>query len=346
MKQWITLALGASLLIGCDKEKTSNGHDLGNKGEAISVTTIAVKKQVFEDWQEFTADLRGSKDVMLVTRVGGKLDQLAKVGQRVAAGQSLCSIENSRFQAMVSQAQAALDLAKSEDVRMKANVDAGSLGKDVLLKSKLDVENAKVALINAQTNLRDNQCPAPFGGVVVSRQVEDFQFVSPGVPVLRLAQDDRFEAVVAIPEMQSRFLKPGQSAQFSLATDANIKVDAKLKNIDLASDARTRTYKARLEIPNRSGLKIGMVGRVRILINSYADAILVPSSALLRMQTGIFAMVVGKDGKAEQRKLEIAETSGEQVRVVSGLNEGDKLIASGAFRLTPGTNLKVEERKQ
>lgn len=344
MKLMWTTALLSLALLGCGKEKSSNGHDLVKNGEAIAVTATTLKAQKFENWQEFSADLRGSEDVQLVTRIGGKLERLAKVGQRVGAGQSLCGIETSRYQAMVNQAQAALALAQSEDNRMRANVQAGSLGKDALLKTKLDIENARVALVNAQTNLRDNQCPAPFAGVVVSRAAEDFQFVAPGMPLLRLANDQKLEAVISIPEMQARFLKAGQTAQFSLVTDPNVQLTARIANVDLAADARTRTYKARLEIPNQGGLKIGMVGRVRILTSTYEQAIMIPSAAVLRMQDGIYAMVVGTNSKAEQRKLELGESSGKMVHVLSGLAPGDKLVSSGAFRLTAGTALKVQEQ--
>lgn len=346
MQKWMTTSLCAALLVGCGKEKASNGHDLVQKGESIAVTAMTLKTQKFENWQEFTADLKGAQDIQLVTRIGGKLEKLAKVGQRFGAGQSLCGIETSRYQAMVNQAQAALVLAQSEDNRMRANVQAGSIGKDALLKTKLDIENARVALMNAQTNLRDNQCPAPFAGVVVSRTAEDFQFVAPGSSLMRLADDRNLQAVIAVPEMQARFLRAGQNAQFSLVTDPSVQITARISDMDLAADARTRTYKARLTIPNQGGLKIGMVGRVKILTSSYDNAIVVPSSALLRMQNGIFAMVVGKDSKAESRALEIGETAGSQVHVLKGLNAGDRLISSGAFRVTAGTALQVQEQKQ
>jgi membrane fusion protein (multidrug efflux system) len=96
---------------------------------------------------------------------------------------------------------------------------------------------------------------------------------------------------------------------------------------------------ARIEIINRDNrLRPGMVGRARILRKTYSNALVVPSTALLRLQNGVSAMVA-ENGVARKRELTVGAVSEEGVLVLNGLRAGDKLIVSGAFQLTDGSRI-------
>jgi membrane fusion protein (multidrug efflux system) len=341
-------ALSSLVWVGCGEEKTdkaatsqsSSVEDSTAKAQVVKVVVQEIKTERFEDWQEYPAELRGIEDAILTTRTGGKISKIAKIGDRVSKGQSLCHIESDRFAAMTSQAQSALKMAENEQRRLQVHVDSGSIGKDALIKAKFDIESARVQLLQAKSAEEENRCIAPFSGVVVSRQAETWQFLNPGSPILRLARSDRYEAVLSMPEIQALGHKPGQKAEFFLATDHNTRFEGRLAELDLAADARSRTFTARVELPGKPALRPGMVGKVRVLKGVDENAILVPSNAILRLKDGMVAMVAGANGKAEQRSVVVAETQGSQMRVISGLKPGDKLIVAGAFRLGNGTPIK------
>jgi RND family efflux transporter MFP subunit len=150
---------------------------------------------------------------------------------------------------------------------------------------------------------------------------------------------DRLEAVILIPETRAFSYAEGMRAEFRLLQNENRPYKGNLTSLDRAVEARTRTVTARIEIDNKDRLlKPGMVGRVRILGRTYSKAVMVPSSALLRLQNGIFAMIV-ENGVARQRIVKVGASTEEKTQILEGLKAGDLLIVSGAFQVSDGTKV-------
>ncbi len=337
------LAAIGLLIAGCGG-KPGAGSEGGNavpgeQSDSGSVRVVAdtVKPMPFEDWGRYSADLRGIRDVTLTSGQGGRVINVSEVGTRVKEGQGLCDIESEKYRAMYLQAQSALELAKGELERSKANIEKGYVGAAAKDKADLDFQSARVALLQSQMAYQDSRCQAPFSGVLVSRNIEKFQTVAPGQPTVRIAQTDKLEAIIAIPESESFDYRDGQTAEFSLIQDTTQVFQGKIRSIDKAVESRNRTVTARLEIENRDGkLRPGMVGRARILRAKLDSAIVVPSDAVLRLQEGPSVMVI-REGRAVRVPIELGPATGKSVMIRSGLNAGDVLITSGAFQVTDGT---------
>jgi RND family efflux transporter MFP subunit len=341
---YVTLfALTAAILMaGCQKkgEKGKEGAVGEDSAAAVRVVVVPAKASPFEDWGNYSADLRGSDDATLSAPVqGGRVATVSEVGMAVKTGQALCDIESQRYQAMMLSAKSAMEVAKGELDRQKVNVDKGFVGKAVLDQAELGFQQARVALLQAQRTYEDSRCQAPFSGVLVSRMVERFQTVAPGAPTVRIAATARLQAVVAIPESEARDFREGQTAEFSLVQDSAHAFVGKLKSIDRAVEAHNRTVMARIDIPNSGNvLRPGMVGKTRILRKKYDKAIVVPSNAVLRLQEGTMVVIV-KDGKALQVPVRLGPAYGDNVVVESGLNEGDLMVTVGAFQVSSGTKV-------
>ncbi len=316
-----------------------SGKSASADSVGIRVVAVAVKTHPFEDWGVYSADLRGSQDAVLTAAMGGRVANIDEVGKAVKAGQGLCDIESAKYQAMLLQARSALELAKGELDRQKVNVEKGFVGKAVLDKAELDFQTARVSVLQSQRAFEDSRCQSPFNGVLVSRFIERYQTVAPGVPTVRIASVDRLEAVVSIPESEAREFKEGQLAQFTLMQDTAKVYTGRLTSIDRAVEAHNRTIMARIEIPNAGGLlRPGMVGRARILRKKYDQAVVVASNAVLRLQEGTMAMIA-RDGKALQVPVKLGPSSGDSVLVSSGLSAGDMLITVGGFQVSTGTKV-------
>ncbi len=328
------------LMMGCKKKgegKEGEGAE-AKPAATIRIVAKAVTAHPFEDWGNYSADLRGSEDATLAAPMqGGRVANVVEVGKPVKAGQALCDIESARYQAMLLQAKAAVDIAKGEVDRQKVNVDKGFVGNAAIDQAQFGFQQARVAMLQAQRAYEDSRCQSPFSGVMVSRLVERFQTVAPGQPTVRVAATNRLEAVVSIPESEARDFREGQTAEFSQVQDTAHAFAGKLKSIDRAVEGKNRTVMARIDIPNSGNvLRPGMVGRTRILRKKYPSAIVVPSNAVLRLQDGTMVMVV-KDGKALQVPVRLGPAYADSVVVESGLNAGDMLITVGAFQVSTGT---------
>lgn len=352
----LTVSVAALALHSCSaKEKPEE------KTGATSVDTAAVSVVVttiggtpWADWADYSADLRGAEDAILVTTAAGVVAQIAEVGRPVKAGQGLCDIETDRYKVQFEAAKSAVDANKASQVsakgeldRTKANVDAGSLG-----KAALDGVSAQFAgliaqgkaseaqMLAAKKQWEDSRCQAPFNGIVATRLVNRWQSVSPGTPTLRLVRNDRLEANFTVPEAEARDLKVGITVEFTGIDDAEHVFKGNVSSVDLAADVRNRTVGAKVLITNQGGrLRPGMVGKARLLRKRYEAAVVVPSAALLRQEKGVKAAIV-KDGVAKLVEVELGSAVGDSVLVKTGLKIGDKLIVQGAFRVSDGTRVK------
>jgi RND family efflux transporter MFP subunit len=332
----------AALLSGCGTAKASvmREQDRAMDSASIKVVVAKIEERSFDDWVSYPADLRGIEDANLIAPFqGGRVGAVQPIGSRVKAGESLCDIEGEKYDAALRAAQAQEKWAKSELDRASANVEKGSVGRSAIDAADLAYQNARMALAAAKRADQDCRCEAPFDGVLVSRSIDRYQTVAAGAPTVRLSRLDRFEAIVAIPETEAFSFREGMKTEFRLLQNPGRVYVGTLKSLDRAVDPRTRTATARIETENRDGqLRPGMVGRARILRRHYAEAILVPTTALLHFQNGTSAMVV-ENGVARQRTVTVAATVDEGALIAEGLMASDTLIVSGAFQVSGGTRV-------
>jgi membrane fusion protein (multidrug efflux system) len=113
---------------------------------------------------------------------------------------------------------------------------------------------------------------------------------------------------------------------------------------DLAFSRETGTFLMRAEVPNPEGdLRPGQFVRARLLGSMRPKAILVPKRAVLQGAQGSFVWVVGPEGKAELRPLELGDWYGDEWFVNEGLQAGEMVVVDGGIKVQPGAKLKVVE---
>jgi membrane fusion protein (multidrug efflux system) len=338
------VVLGVSILSAAGGQKgKKHAEDMAKQAAdsaTIKVVVADVKEVPFMDWGSYSADLRGIEDANLVAPMqGGRVNSIKPIGARVKAGESLCDIEGEKYGAALEAAKAQVEVTKGDLERDKINVEKGSLGRAVLDSRNLAYQNARMALATAQRAYEDCQCQAPFDGVLVSRSIEKYQTVSPGVPTVRLSRVDHLEAIIAIPETEAFSFEDGMKTEFRLLQRPDKAYEGRLSSLDRAVDTKSRTVTARIDIANVDGsLKPGMVGRASILRRSYKSAVVVPSTALLRLQNGISAMVI-ENGVARQRIVHVGPVGADSTLITDGLHSGDKLVVTGGFQISEGTRV-------
>jgi membrane fusion protein (multidrug efflux system) len=340
----VALSLALLTLAGCDGQKTKNSKGTQDKPQAdstlVKVVVADLKESPFEDWGSYSADLRGVEDATLNAPFqGGKVSSVKEVGTRFKAGDALCSIDGDKYGAALEAAKAQVEVTRGDLERATANVEKGSVGRSEIDRTNLAFQNSRVMLATAQRAYEDCQCQAPFDGILVSRNIEKHQSVAPGAPTVRVSRVDHLEAIIAIPETEAFSYVEGMKTDFRLLQHPEKAFEGRLTSLDRAVDAKSRTVTARIVVTNRDGsLKPGMVGRASILRHTFVKAIVVPSTALLRMQNGICAMVV-ENGIARQRKVIVGATTTDSSLITEGLREGDKLVVTGAFQVSDGTKV-------
>jgi len=348
-KSYIALSIGFLTMLvltgaqcGSETKKTpAASSKTAIDSAAVKVVVADVNEGPYEDWGSYSADLRGVEDANLIApSQGGRVNLLKPVGTTFKAGDALCDIDGDKYGAALEAAKAQVVVAKGDLDRATANVENGSLGRAAEDAANLAYQNAKMSLATAKRAYEDCQCQAPFDGILVSRNIEKYQTVAPGVQTVRVSRVNQLEAVIAIPETEAFSYSEGMKTEFRLLQNSQRSYDGILSSLDRAVDAKTRTVAARIIISNRDGtLRPGMVGRASILRKKYAKAIVIPSTALVRLQNGISAMIV-QNGIARQRIVKVSASNTDSSLISEGIRSGDTLIVTGAFQVSDGTKVK------
>ena len=181
---------------------------------------------------------------------------------------------------------------------------------------------------------------APAGGVVAELGVREGMAVSPGMTLFRIAGLDKVWAVAEVPEAQAARLVRGQAVAAVLQADAGQAFNGTLQEILPQVNAATRTLQARFEVDNRHGRLVpGMLLRLQ-LAGPKAARLLVPAEAVIRTGTRAVAIVLKESGHFEPREIRLGGDLGEQLEVLEGLAEGERVVASGQFLVDSEARLR------
>ncbi|MGJ3699930.1 efflux RND transporter periplasmic adaptor subunit [Variovorax sp. AFSI2.2] len=181
---------------------------------------------------------------------------------------------------------------------------------------------------------------APIDGVVAELGVREGVAVAPGTTLFRIAGLQKIWAVAEIPEAQAVRLARGQKAKAVLQADASQSFDGTLDEILPEINATTRTLKARFEVDNRNGkLTPGMLLRLQVA-GPAITRLVVPSEAVIRTGRRAVVIVRKADGAFEPRDVSLGADAGDDTEVVSGLSEGDQVVASGQFLIDSEARLR------
>ncbi|MNP94933.1 efflux RND transporter periplasmic adaptor subunit [Variovorax boronicumulans] len=181
---------------------------------------------------------------------------------------------------------------------------------------------------------------APSDGVVAELGVREGVAVTPGMTLFRIAGLEKVWAVAEIPEAQAVRLARGQKVRAVLQADAAQSFDGTLDEILPEVNAATRTLKARFEVDNRRGtLTPGLLLRLQVT-GPASTRLVVPSEAVIRTGKRAVVIVRKADGAFEPRDVSTGADLGDDTEVVSGLNEGDQVVASGQFLIDSEARLR------
>lgn len=181
---------------------------------------------------------------------------------------------------------------------------------------------------------------APSDGVVAELGVREGVAVTPGMTLFRIAGLEKVWAVAEIPEAQAVHLARGQKVKAVLQADATRSFDGTLDELLPEIGGPARTLKARFEVDNSNGgLTPGMLLRLRVA-GPVGTRLVVPAEAIIRTGRRAVVIVRRADGAFEPREVSPGAEQGDDTEVLSGLNEGEQVVASGQFLIDSEARLR------
>jgi len=203
--------------------------------------------------------------------------------------------------------------------------------------------SAKGKYQGAEAQLGYSEIHSPISGVVADRPLYPGEMAAAGTPLLTVMDISQVIAKAHIPQPEAAVLKVGDKATIT-APGEETSVEGKVSIISPALDPNSTTVEVWVQAKNpKEHLKPGTSVQVSMVAQSIADALIIPSVALLTGDDGATTvMVVGSDERAHQKPVKVGIRQGDQVQITDGLQAGDRVVASGAYGLPDNTKIKVE----
>ncbi len=206
----------------------------------------------------------------------------------------------------------------------------------------LDISDAQIAeLEHSRQPLKTLSVAAPIDGFVIEKMAVQGQMVDMGMKLYRLADLGIVWVIAQIYEQDLPFVQLGQEALVKLSSMPDREFHGRVTFVYPNVDEKTRTARVRMEFENPGYfLKPGMFVSVQVGAQSEAAALLVPDSAVLRSGTKNTVFIALDGGKFDARTVVLgAEAEGGMMQVLSGLNDGDRVVTSGQFMLDSESQL-------
>lgn len=215
---------------------------------------------------------------------------------------------------------------------------------ETLLIAEAQVQQARVAKEIAESQRVNLYITAPFGGYITMIKINVGEMVSPGVPLIGLADLSQFHASGFVGQDLSFSLHDGQEVEIHVQVGAEtVTLPGRIIAIGQAVDQTFRTYQVKILCGRgREELKGGMMGEALVKTRvSQAGHPVIPRDALLEENGRSFVYVVD-GGRVARREVKTGVDNGDQVEIVSGLQPGERIVVAGQHLLTDGALVEVK----
>ncbi len=262
-------------------------------------------------------------------------------GQRVEAGQVLVDLENREALADVAAGRANLIDFENQLRRSRELFDTRAVAASEVDQRKAQRDAARAALDAAESRLSETRVRAPFAGRVGLRRVSLGSLVTPSTVITTLDDTDTIKLDFDVPETALSRLEVGLDVSARSAAWREQVFVGRVASIDTRVDPVSRSITVRALVPNPDGLlRPGMFLTVAV-VRQDVTSLLVPEQSLVPDQSRQFVYVVAEDGLVEKREIRTGRRRPGEVEILTGLEEGERVVAEGTQKARPGSKVNV-----
>ncbi len=361
----MVLGTAASILAAC-------GLDMPKEVQT-SYETMTVNKQDITIPMKFSAKMKGQSDVTIMPQVSGQLMKICVTeGQQVRRGQTLFIIDsrNARLELQAAQANLQAALAQERSAKLEYESNKNLFEKNIVSRYMLDnsqntyrqaqasVSQARAQVSRAQVSLGFCTITSPVTGVVGEIPVRGGDQVTPMTQLTILSGNTTMDAEFSVTEaiieaqVQSGLTQSDKAKHIAALPDVTFVMKngteyphkGRITSLTGVVDASTGSLACKASFPNPEGhLFSGVQGTV-VLPFSQKDVMVIPLSAVVRLQDKSLVYKVKADSTATAVTVTTTNTgNGKDVIVTSGLNVGDKIVTVGANNVQEGQKVLFPE---
>lgn len=375
----ILYLISASLIVltGCSGGNSGpqqGGFNFGGMQRATTVEVTEVSQQSISRIVRAYGTIRSQDNVRVTPQISERVTRLyVDLGDTVSQGQVLAKLRDVNFTDQVRRDEAQLEQARLSMQRDSLEVSRATTLYERNLISDAELQNAQVAFQNSKaafqgaraslTQSRESlgftEVRSPVRGVITSRNISPGDVASSATPIFEIANLVGYEMRIFVPLADRRLTKIGQEVSVRLTGEQDQTANGVISRISPEIDSVTGLAEVVISLTDvyRDVLP-GSLAEASITVLTRPSALVIPRTALvenvqtvldpesntIRLERSYSAFVAVDDTLAAMRNLEIGLEQGDQLEVLSGLIEGDKLIITGQGGLEDSSKIRISGR--
>jgi multidrug efflux system membrane fusion protein len=269
------------------------------------------------------------------------------------AGRSLATATFKRYNALLEEKSVSQQEFDEVQTRLKvaeAEVDrAGRMLQALMAKKNqllAKMEQVRADITSAQVYLGYSRIQAPINGIVTSKQAEVGLLAAPGVPLLTLEDNSTYRLEVSVEDSMLKEVHLKAPVRISIDALGSQEFSRRVTEIVPASDPGSRSSTVKIDLFDEKGvsfgqpvLRSGLFGRARFPVGE-KRLLKVPQMAILQKGQLVGVYTVDSANIVHLRLIKTGKSYGAQVEVLSGLNEGDRVVVEGMERVKEGDRVQ------
>jgi RND family efflux transporter MFP subunit len=302
-----------------------------------------------------------NRDAKLAALVPGTIQAVdVTEGDQVKASQVLARLDPSSYSDQLHQAEAAVAQAKANlsNAKISAERDEGLLARGIAARKDVEdartqvsvdeasLKQAEAALSAAQTQLNRSVIRSPFVGTVVHRFLGLGEQVdgTGSQPIVEVADTSTLELLGTVPSSRLREIRTGEDFSFQTESSPGTTFKARVISVLPAVDPATNNGTVRIRIDNRSRvLKLGTYVSLDIPLKQPIQRLLLPRQAIYPDPSGEPRVYKLTGDQADSVSIKLGAETKDQVEILSGVREGDKVVLTGGYGLPDQAKVHITQ---
>lgn len=322
----------------------------------FTVTAFQIEQQKWQRSLHAVGSVAPSRGATLKAEAAGRvIDSFIQNGQFVQKGTLLLQIDDRLEQAQLQSAKAQAKLMQLEYTRLLRLAADGAAAPAQVDRAEADYAIASAEIDRIQASIAHKKVRAPFDGVLGLRKVNQGDYLQIGQTIVELQAQSTVFVNFSLPQKNLHIVEKGLRIELLSNTDPNSKRIGHLTAIAPALDAQSRSLQLQGTFDNSDQkLRIGQYVELSVLLPKSDLVNVVPATAIHYASYGNCVYKIKNETmdaktpsafKAKRSFVRIGERRGDFVQILEGLDPGDRVVASGAFKLRTESWIRIDEEE-
>lgn len=328
---------------------TWQAEDAGSDGP-LAVAAVEVRRAPLFANVTASGLIRGIREARVVSETQGIIRGTDfELGQTVAAGERLVSLDSDIERLQMEQARRQLETAQVELRATEQLAERGNASPVELARVRAAASGAEAAYEQAKKRFEDKSITAPISGRIAAKSssLTPGNYLTAGVEVARIVDLARLEMEISVGEREVGYLEIGAPVNVAVPACPDAEAaGAEVASIAAGTDPGTGSFAAVIRWDNTcpDRVRSGMSANATIEPQGVERVLQVPSQAVVRNADGAFVFVAA-DGVARRARVEVGRRMGARTEITAGLSEGDIVVTTATSRLRDGDEISATVRE-